>query len=405
VDSLAEIEDLCAHERRAPGTDAERRAAGDLADALKALGRTTQTEATSVHPNYAITHLVHALLGIGGGLLAASQPLAGTLIVLAAALSAFGDLTGSFFAIRRLTGRRASQNVVSRDETGRPGTIVLTAHYDASHSGAVFSPRARARRDRIGRALIRRPIGPFEPFFWSLMAILLCCALRLVGVEGLALNIVQFVPTIALIVAIPLLADIALSQTVPGASDNASGVATVLRLADRYGERLRNFDVDVLFTGAGESMHLGMRAFLGRHAGELDTSSTVFLCVDDVGGGGGVRYATKEGWVLGYAYHPDLVALCDQIATEDAQENYYDAAPQNTRTATDALPARTAGFPAIAIGCADTPHYHQPTDTPDNIDAASLERAYDFCSELIELIDETIGPQLAGSARRDRAER
>src|SRR5215208_3309473 len=102
------------------------------------------------------------------------------------------------------------------------------------------------------------------------MAVLVCCALRLVGVEGVALNAVQFIPTITLIVAVPLLADITLSSGVPGAGDNGSGVATVLRLADRYGERLDSVDVWVLFAGAQESMQLGIAAFLKRHRKELD---------------------------------------------------------------------------------------------------------------------------------------
>jgi hypothetical protein len=252
------------------------------------------------------------------------------------------------------------------------------------------------RRARIGR-------GPFEPLFWSIVAILVCCALRLIGVEGMALNIVQFVPTIALIVAVPLLADIMLSSVIPGASDNASGVATVLRLADRYGERLADFDVWVLLTGAQESMQLGMAAFLKRHRKQLDPASTVFLCVDDVGRGK-VRYATKEGYVLAYPFHPDLVALCEQLREEDAEDEYYGAGPIVSRIATDAHRARVAGYPAISIGCTNElgypPHYHQPTDVPETIDPESLDRAYEFCSELVELIDERIGPEIDAPAER-----
>jgi len=256
------------------------------------------------------------------------------------------------------------------------------------------------RRARLGKAL-RRTIGPFEPLFWAIMAVLVCCALRLVGVEGTALNAVQFVPTIVLIVAVPLLADIMLSSVVPGAGDNASGVATVLRLADRYSEELDDFDLWVLFTGAQECMQLGMRAFLKRHRKDLDRASTVFLCIDDVGRGR-VRYATKEGYVLGYPFHPDLVALCHQLRDEDAEDPYYGVEPVVSRIATDAHRARVAGYPAISIGCTNdlgyAPHYHQPSDTADTIEPEALQRAYEFCSELIELIDEKIGPEIGAPA-------
>ena len=396
MDALTEIEDLVTHEKRGPGTDAERRAARDLVARLRDLGRDAGAETTLVRPYYSLAHLIHAILAIAGGVLSTQLPLAGLIVVLVTAISAFGDFTGSFHLARRLTPRRASQNVVSREGGDKPGTLVLTAHYDAARTGALFNPRAIRRRARIGNAILRRPIGPAEPFFWSIMLILACCTVRLFAGDSTPLSAIQFIPSIVLIVAIPLLIDIALSEISPGASDNASGVATVLKLADRYGDRLDCFDVDVLLPGAGEGMQLGMAAYLKRHKKQLDTKSTVFLCVDDVGGGGGIRYATKEGWLLAYPYHPDLVALCEQIETDDADEGFYDAGPSNTRTATDAHRARVAGFPAIAIGAADAPHYHQATDTPDNIDEQSLQRAYDFCSELIELIDETHRPQAHG---------
>src|SRR5687768_11496840 len=113
MDSLAEIEHLVAHESRAPGTDAERRAARHLVGRLRDLGREAGTEATSVHPRYALTHLIHVVMALCGGLLATAEDdaarLAGMLVVFLAAVSAFGDLTGSFHLARRLTGRRASQ--------------------------------------------------------------------------------------------------------------------------------------------------------------------------------------------------------------------------------------------------------------------------------------------------------
>ena len=69
---------------------------------------------------------------------------------------------------------------------------------------------------------------------------------------------------------------------------------------------------------------------------------------------------------------------------------------------TDAFRARVAGYPAIAVGCANelgyAPGFHQPTDTADTIEPQALQRAYEFCSELIELIDEKIGPQLEAPA-------
>jgi hypothetical protein len=397
IEPHQEMQELVDFEARGPATDAERRAAGHLATRLRELGRDAEVEPIRVFPNYGLTHVIHALLGIVGSVISITSPLAGTVIVLVAAASAALDLTGTLSPVRRLTGARASQNVVSREDGGKPGTLILTAHYDASRAGAIFGRRISERRAALGK-LIRRPIGIFEPYFWSLIVLLACCTLRLVGIEGFVLTIVQFVPTIVLIVAVPLFADIALSGVVPGAADNASGVATVLRLAERYGDDLDHLDVWVLFPGAEEALLSGMREWLRKHRGELDRTRTIFLNIDTVGTGT-VRYATKEGFVVAYSYHPTLVQLCRQIQVEDEDENRYGARPMKSRTGTDATAARSRGFPAISISCRNAldyePHEHQATDTIDNVDPAALERAFGFCSELIELIDERIGPDLA----------
>jgi hypothetical protein len=388
VDPMEEIESLVAFDGRWPGTDAERRAAAHLEKRLQALGRDAEVEPTSVHPNYPLTHAIHALIGIVGSVLSVTVPVAGAALLLFATLSAFGDLTGSFYLVRRVTGRRASQNVTSTEGGDKRGVVILTAHYDATRTGAVFGRRAVERRATFGK-LIRRGLGPFEPFFWSLFLILVCTLVRLIGFEGLGLTIVQFIPTVVLIASIPLLIDIALSDVVPGANDNASGVATVLRLADRYGGRLEHFDVWVVFPGAEEALLLGMREWMRAHKRELDRERTVFLNVD-IAGNGTVRWIEKEGLVTAMRYHPTLIELCEEIG---------DGRAMVSRNATDALAARAAGFPAITITARNAldyaPNWHQPTDTPDRIDLDSLDRTYDFCCALLERLDESTGSDLA----------
>lgn len=389
IDPMTEIEGLVAFEGRWPGTDAERRAAQHLEQRLQALGRDAEVEPASVYPNYAVTHAIHALIAIVGSVLSVYTPVVGAALVLFATISAFGDLTGSLYIVRRLTGRRASQNVTSKESGGnKTGTVILTAHYDAAHTGAVFGRKAVERRATFGK-LIRRGLGPFEPFFWALVVILICSLVRLIGFEGTPLTVVQFIPTVVLIASIPLLVDIALSDVVPGANDNASGVATVLRLAERYSGRLEHFDVWVVFPGAEEGLLLGMREWVEKHKGELDRERTVFLNVD-MAGTGTVRWIEKEGLVTALRYHPTLIQLCEEIG---------DGRGMVSRHATDALVPRSAGFPAITITSRNAldyaPHWHQPTDTADRIDLDSLERTYAFCGALLERLDESIGPELA----------
>jgi Iap family predicted aminopeptidase len=198
-------------------------------------------------------------------------------------------------------------------------------------------------------------------------------------------------------VSVPLLRGVALNKPGPGAIDNASGVATVLRLAERYGGKLEHFNLWVLFPGAGESLAAGTREFLERHEDDLEEGTTIFLNIDSVGGGT-VRWATKEGLSFANAYHPSLIELCEEIAEEDSAEDgegRFSARGYVSRSTSDAFPARTRGFPAISISCLNRldyePNRYSPDDTPDKVNEESLERAFGFCSQLVEQIDERIG--------------
>jgi Peptidase family M28 len=389
VDVRREIEELVAFEGRIAGWDAERRAAEHLAGRLRKLGRDAQIEPTAVRPNWALTHLIHALLAIAGSLVAVTSPPIGALIAAFAALSTLGDLTGTLFLVRRLTGRRASQNVLSREEGGKPGVVVLVAHYDAARGGSIFGPRVAERRAALAKRL-RLPLGLGGGFVLAVLVIVVCAVLRVLGLDSLLVSVVQFVPTALLILALPLLADLQLSAPSPGAADNASGVATALRLAESRGSGLRHADLWLLFTGAEEPMALGMREWLRRHSDELGRDRTVFLNLDMVANGT-VRYVAREGPVLASSADRDLVAICEEIASGDGDDGRFGARPLVARTTSDALAARARGYRAITISCRGAldqqPNQHQPTDTPDRVDTGALERAFAFASAVIRRVD------------------
>jgi hypothetical protein len=353
VNAREQIEALVAHSGRGPGTDAERRAALDLSRRLEAVDRTADIEPFEARPAYALVHLIHALLAIAGSVVATSAPVVGAALVAVAVALTFGDASGLFMLSRRLTGMRASQNVTSMEDGGKPGTLVLVAHYDA----------ARRHHERL--ALL--PV-----FFGSMVALLVCAVARIPGLEGVVLTAVQFVPTVVLVVSVPLLADIALSDFVTGANNNASGVATVVRLAERYGGALQHFDVWILLTGAHP---LGMRAFAKRHRKDLSKERTVFLNLDEVGTGS-VRFSRRAGLLFASRSHVQLVELCEGIAEDD--EGVFEAGSFVYR----APPNR---YPAITISC-------RPAE--DEVDDQALERAFGFCCELVERLDAAIGPDL-----------
>ncbi len=144
-------------------------------------------------------------------------------------------------------------------------------------------------------------LGPWRLIFWGGMAPLLpILGARMAGFEPGWLSILQLFPTVLLVVAVFLLLDIALSDTVPGAYDNASGVAAVLSAAQRLeAEPPQNLDVWVVLTGAEECLSEGMRSFVRDNRKQLDRERTVFVNVDSVSYGA-VHYETSEGPVISY---------------------------------------------------------------------------------------------------------
>ena len=386
------VRGLCSFEGRLAGTDAERRAANWLAGRLREQGRRAEVEPTYVHPQYGLVHAVHCLLGVAGSLLAVVEPAAGFALVLAAATSMYLDVNGRLYLVRTLFFRRASQNVVSPGpQPDAPLRLVLCAHYDAARTGAVFAT-ARARRAAALSRRLRVPVGGFRVLFWSLAVLLPLLGLRMAGIDANAIGLIQLLPTVALLVGVFALVDIELSDVVPGANDNASGVAAALSLADELGrDPPEGLDVWVLLTGAEECQQEGMRAYLRAHRRELDRERTAFLCLEAVGRGD-PRFEVSAGWAVSFDLDRRLVELATAVADAARDgDGRFGASPTRRDDAGDSLPPRLRRFRSLGIVGQDdsgtTPGRHLPTDTPERIDPGSLRRAHDFALELIRALD------------------
>jgi peptidase M28-like protein len=392
------IEELCSFKGRWPGTDAERRAANRLAERLRERGRKVTVEPTYVHPEYSLVIAAHALLALGGSLLALAVAPVGFALVLVAAASLYLDLNTRFYLIRRLFFRRASQNVVSPgSKPSAPARLILSAHYDASKTGLAFGPRTV----RLLRRLPERTrilLGPVRILFWgAIVPLLAISGARLAGVDAQWLGLVQLFPSVLLLVAIVLLVDIALSEVVPGACDNGSGVAAVFSLSEALDdEPPANLDVWVLLPGAEECMCEGMRSFLRAHRSELDGERTFLVNVDTVAFGD-PRYEISEGLILSQPMDRRLVELSEAIATADREgDGRLGVAGIRHSLQSDALPAQVAGLRTIGIAAAEDgvilpAYYHTHEDTPDKLDEGAMTRAVEFTLELVRQIDREVG--------------
>ena len=386
------IRELCSFEERGPGTDAERRAANALAARLRGMSRRADIEPFFAHPQYAGVHLIHAALGIAGSLIATVQPAVGFALVLFAAVSTYLDLNTRLYLVRSLLFRRVSQNVVSAgNRPDAPARLILMAHYDAARTGYVFSKASKRIRRLPER--IRLGLGPFRLFFWVGLAPLLpILGARMAGLDATWLSAIQAVPTIVLIVAAFLLIDIALSEIVPGAYDNASGVAAALSAAEELTTNPpENLDVWIVLTGSEEALCEGSRAFVRTR--DLDRERTYFLNVDSVSHGG-VAYEVSQGAVISIAHDRQMVELCEALSTAGAADGA--ALPIRHPLLDDALPPRIRKLRSITLRTTDpdgnlAPWYHTHDDVPERVDSAALQRATDFVIALSRLIDREAG--------------
>ena len=261
------IRELCSFEGRLAGTDAERRPPTALAERLRdpAAG-STPSRPTST-PSAALVHAAHCLLGVRGQPCRARDPAVGFALVLARRALDVPRPQRPLLPVRRLFFRRASQNVVSRAATRRPRSRdPLRALRRRPDRRASSTRRARrfARASR-GAPPAARPLP--HPLLVARAAS--PAARRTDGRARLRARLGAPAPPHPRAAGRRLRRSSTsqLSDVVPGANDNASGVATASRSpASSTTSRPTNLDVWVVLDGGEECLQEGMRASCARTA-------------------------------------------------------------------------------------------------------------------------------------------
>src|SRR4051794_8284427 len=263
VEGLSEIAD------RGPGTDAERRAARWLRDRLGDAGRDPYEETVWVRPADAASLGLHALAGVAGSVASAFSPLAGLVVLGVVFVSLVLDLLGRVHLLRRLTIRRATQNVIAEarepDFAGglEPIRLIITAGYDAGRTSLL-------RRDSVARlgARVRSVFRGHAPGARGLLvlAVLLCAACAagrlLTDNDAQWIAIVQVVPTVGLLIALAVAFDISVSERAAGAGKaSAAGVAVALATALDESPP-RRLSVELVLAGAGSASGDGFLRFV-----------------------------------------------------------------------------------------------------------------------------------------------
>src|SRR4051812_16254540 len=382
--TLRWIHEVAAIERSSASAG-ERRAAewvlAQLADSA-ARARIETEPAHATHLPFALPNAVAPAAGF-----ARSRFLAGLTSGLGTA-AIVDRLGGHFRLLRRGWARRRTYNVVA--ELGDPQaawTVVFVSHHDAARPWpAAFGALVSAPPVRLLRGW-RPPIARTIAYAPLMVLLGVAAPARTLRRTGMALC--------AFIVA--LFGDISRRPPVPGANDNGSGVATVLGLAcEVAASRPRALRVLLLSTGSEETMLEGMDAFLRRHRNELDPSRTLVVCLDMVGWD---RLIVREGEgvLRQYPSRPQDV----EILLQAARSAGVDVAVARPGPApSDGLAARWAGLPTILVSSVAAnggyPHYHRPTDSPDNVNVETVLAARRLCAELVAQLAEARGKPPAG---------
>jgi hypothetical protein len=379
VSALAEME-------RGSARPGELRSAAWVAERLRELGATeVAIEGFRYQRGYALAHGLHSLAGIAA--IARGGP-AGALGGLAVLASYEAEVSGRHQWIRRVLPAGRGANVLARiPASGRSsGTLVLVAHHDAANTGLVWHPAITGLG--AARHARRRRVDPFmAPIAAALGLGIVGSALRRESAAGRRLRVGAAAVLAASIAAD---ADVARSPTVPGASDNASGVAVVLELARWVvASPLEAVDLVVLVCGAEEAGMGGMADFIRRHAQELPPS-TLVLGLDTLGAGTPIL-ASGEGTMREHHYPPAAMAVVDEGAAMAGEP-----APQRWRIGgwTDPILATFAGIPAVSMlsmGPGYFPNYHWPTDVPENVDWDSVRSCARIAAGTLTAFERRVG--------------
>jgi len=274
-----------------------------------------------------------------------------------------------------------TQNVVARFLAPRPERqLVVMAHYDSGTVGPL-AHRPDAHRLRTTQLAVVA----------CMVVVIFTCALQAVGAFDEDLlwynTAARWTAAVGLLGAAAMLAYAeGRSEYSRGANDNASGVAALLRLAQRFAERpIESADVYLVATGSNQTWMNGARHFVKMQA--LDRHTAYFLNLDGVGAGD-LRYTTAEGMLH--------MAPCDDemIRAARAEASSFQAEPCRLRTAcSDALIPLARGYKTIEITAVDE-SIPAPTDQPlrdtlVHVDYDLTARAADFAEAVLRRLAAT----------------
>jgi Peptidase family M28 len=286
--------------------------------------------------------------------------------------------------LRRMLSRRPMHHVVAElGPADAERTVVLVAHHDAAHSGLLYHPG-------IPEILFRRFPGILERSNTSpgLMWPVVFGPAAVAAGSALGSRALMKLGTLFSAGTAATMADIGLRDAVPGANDNATGVAVLLAIAASLAERPTQGTQVMLVSTSEEATCEGMQAFCERHLGDLPVDRTFFLSLDTLGSPH-LLVLRGEGMLGMVEYPKESLALLDGLADELGIWLFPNL---RLRNATDGVYPLNAGYQSASLcSCTELKqpgNYHWPTDLPENVDYGTLSDAVRLTEAVVRRLDE-----------------
>ncbi len=275
--------------------------------------------------------------------------------------------------------RRKTANIIA-EIGGGPRTVMLIAHYDSTRAAFSFNP-ARVRSLRLTIKL---------NFASSAAVAFLTLTGTLLG------NSFFFIASI--IASTPLIASSLIlvhreifHNYVPGANDNASGVAVLLGVAEHLArspdEVKGKARVLIVFTGAEEVGLLGSYYFYRKSRDIMGGSIIVNI---DNPGIGSLAFTECEGVILTWCSPGEFRRVIREFSSlKGVRTVTYKLLP------TDATPLMRAGLRAVSLMAfidSMIGNYHWYSDTADKVSSENLERAKIIVLDLLRAVVEQSPP-------------
>jgi hypothetical protein len=362
-------------------TPAEKKAAAYVQERFEGMGLETGVQEFRSITTYSWLYVIYLGVVAACGYLSKWYPYYVAPVAVVMAVLFALDLE-TFGVVSRVLPHGTSRNVIARtgSDDGKVRMVVV-AHYDSARAALSFHPKL---------------VGNFRMSFSMMIGGIfataaLALANMIVYAAGGHTNLGVWIATavVSTYLLFPLFIMIhreAAMDFTPGANDNASGVATMLALADKVSEQADDMPgVMFVATGAEEVGTAGMIEFLKVHGDSVKDSLIVNL---DNLGTGHVCYIDCEGMLLGHGSSPVLLWLSDRVA-RDKKLPVWRAGYR--LLSTDATPALARGYQAMSVMAFDDegrlPNWHWQTDTVDMIEIENIEAARAFLWNLARRIE------------------